>query len=167
MRRLLDSSVTVLATLENGKVCCPHKETTFSRQSEKPFSVDHVIFTGVSTISDVAFRASCIPLLLLTRFLTCGLHLATNSLHAMPIGCPPRAFTKFVSYVILTFLIVSLLHLYYRLEALPVSLAARPAIDADKFSCTRKLQDSLNSLHALSQSLSHTLRRIELKLTPS
>ncbi|EUB56466.1 hypothetical protein EGR_08688 [Echinococcus granulosus] len=98
---------------------------------------------GLSTISDVAYKASCIPLLLLTRILSFAVAMATSSLQATPFGFqPPRAFTKFIAYIVpskvvfggipisvvflspyprrLAFLTISVVYLCYRLQHIPL-----------------------------------------------
>eukprot|EP00108_Taenia_solium_P008190 TsM_000573600 transcript=TsM_000573600 gene=TsM_000573600 len=143
----------------------------------KPITGDSSNNGGLSTISDVAYKASCIPLLLLTRILSFAVSMATSSLQATPFGFqPPRAFTKFFAYIILAFLAISVVYLYYRLDHIPLNDAAglmnTNSYDSsngpggggggDEGDCRNEFQKLVASL----QSLSQTLQRLEAKLTP-
>ncbi|VDM18531.1 unnamed protein product [Hydatigera taeniaeformis] len=124
--------------------------------------------SGLSTISDVAYKASCIPLLLLTRIISFAVSMATSSLQAAPFGFqPPRAFTS------LAFLAVSVVYLYYRLDRIPLNNSVGlinahdysningPRGGEDEGDCRNEFQKLVASL----QSLSQTLQRLEAKLT--
>ncbi|KAH9279794.1 hypothetical protein ECG_07787 [Echinococcus granulosus] len=125
---------------------------------------------GLSTISDVAYKASCIPLLLLTRILSFAVAMATSSLQATPFGFqPPRAFTKFIAYIVLAFLTISVVYLCYRLQHIPlddsVGIINRNTYvnsnEAGEGDCRNEFLKIVASL----QSLSQALQRLEAKLT--
>ncbi|KAM7532487.1 hypothetical protein Aperf_G00000132614 [Anoplocephala perfoliata] len=111
----------------------------------------------ITMVSDVAYKASCIPLLILIRMLSFGVSIITNSLQVKaPFGFrPPRSFTKFIAYFMLAFLAISLAYIYCHLPQNNPTWSSRPG-----FYCRGEVEKMTSSL----RSLSETLRRLETRL---
>ncbi|KAM3182213.1 hypothetical protein ACTXT7_012846 [Hymenolepis weldensis] len=123
---------------------------------------------AIAMVSDVAYKASCIPLLILTRVLSFGMGIATSSLQitAPSNFLPPRAFTKNVAYIMLAFLAISMSYIYCHLEHLPIDDPAWTAYGSSHksagsgFDCRGEFEKLASSLHSLSE----TLQRLEARL---
>uniref|UniRef100_A0A158QFR8 ANK_REP_REGION domain-containing protein n=1 Tax=Hymenolepis diminuta TaxID=6216 RepID=A0A158QFR8_HYMDI len=122
----------------------------------------------IAMVSDVAYKASCIPLLILTRVLSFGMGIATSSLQitAPSNFLPPRAFTKNIAYIMLAFLAISMSYIYCHLEHLPIDDPTWVAYGSSHknagsgFDCRGEFEKLASSLHSLSE----TLQRLEARL---
>nr|CDS30963.1 GRAM [Hymenolepis microstoma] len=122
----------------------------------------------ITMVSDVAYKASCIPLLILTRVLSFGMGIATSSFQiTAPFNfLPPRAFTKNIAYVVLAFLAISMAYIYCHLENLPINdptwtmFGSSHKNAGSGFDCRGEFEKLVSSLHSLSE----TLQKLESRL---
>ncbi|VDN98915.1 unnamed protein product [Rodentolepis nana] len=122
----------------------------------------------ITMVSDVAYKASCIPLLILTRVLSFGMGIATSSLQiTAPFNfLPPRAFTKNIAYFVLAFLAISMAYIYCHLENLPINDPTWTVFGSSRsnvgsgFDCRGEFEKLVSSLHSLSE----TLQKLESRL---